>query len=62
MKFTLTIDLDNDAFQGDAGADEVVRILDKLAGVVGIDGLKPRYSWPCQDANGNAVGKATVTE
>jgi hypothetical protein len=51
---TITIQTDNDAFQGDAGAHEVARILrdvaDRFAGGDVPNGMRLR------DANGNTVG------
>ena len=56
---TITIDLDNEAFQGVFGGEaEVARILTKYAAVTSEYGVGSRA---LLDINGNTVGKAEVT-
>ena len=63
MKLTLSIDMDNAAFDDSPGA-EASRILHRLADKVGpmeaSDALGT--TWPLMDINGNKVGRAEVVE
>ena len=59
MKFTLTLDTDNAAFEDDRG-QEIARILKqtaqrmtRMAGATG-------FSFPIRDTNGNTVGRADL--
>lgn len=55
---TITIDLDNDAFQEWGGQAEIARILRKYADNAAEYGVGNRR---LLDINGNTVGTATVT-
>jgi len=57
MKLTIEIEMDNAAFEGDAGV-EAMRILRKLQ----IDGTDPNWSKTLMDTNGNKVGRAEITD
>jgi hypothetical protein len=59
MTLTITIDLDNDAFQPDASR-EVKRILTAFGQRLCLD--DQRDEWKLQDANGNTVGTAKLDE
>lgn len=63
MKFSLTIDMDNDAFQGlDADpAAELARILRTLASRIERAEEVPG-TWAIRDYNGNTVGTAETDE
>jgi hypothetical protein len=56
---TITIDLDNDAFQDLNGQNEVARILNKYTTYVQEWGVPS--NWGLADVNGNTVGAATLT-
>jgi len=56
MVYTITINIDNDAFKGDC-RPEVIRILQKLAAHLEGGELEKTL----KDYNGNTVGKAEVT-
>ena len=64
MKFTLTIDCDNAAFDPEADGvypgTETARILRDVAGSLEGDGFEPGTSWPLFDINGARVGAASV--
>jgi hypothetical protein len=63
MKFTLTIDLGNDAM---STRGDVRRVLERTAGVIAEanDGhfTHPGHVFPVKDTNGNTVGSWTVEE
>ncbi len=62
MKLTLTIDMDNAAFESPNAGPEAARILRHVARKVdGYTGLKD-FECPLMDINGNRVGQAEVTE
>lgn len=57
MRFQLSIQCNNDAFQGDPGA-EIARILEKLArSVVDVVSEHANGGGPLHDANGNRIGR-----
>ncbi len=56
MKLTLTIQMDNAAFEGEYGSVEVARILREVANRVS----DPPQEFPLFDINGNKVGKVEV--
>ncbi len=59
MKLTLTISMDNDAFEDGAdGKFEVARILQELAH----DLREGNNFGPLLDINGNKVGRLTISE
>jgi hypothetical protein len=51
---TITISLDNDAFDESDCVHELARILETLAGRLREDGMQ---EFPLRDINGNTVGK-----
>lgn len=63
MRLKIVIDMDNSAFEGDAGY-EIGRILGKIAvEFAGKDRFNIcGYERKLLDLNGNSVGKATVTK
>ena len=61
MKFTLEIDMDNAAFEGQNGA-ESARILDTLTKRLSEYNLETGDTFPLRDLNGNSVGRAVVYE
>lgn len=61
MTFTITVDVDNDAFTEDA-AYETVRILRTVIDRLMRNGLRPGDTHPLFDHNGNRVGDATLSE
>lgn len=60
MKFTLTIDMNNAAFEDDSGA--LVRILHMLTKGINDYGYEHADNLDIRDINGNVVGQATITE
>ena len=58
MKATITIEMDNAAFEG-GHATELGRILRALAERIEDDG--PNYA-PCIDSNGNKVGEFNIQD
>lgn len=61
MKLTITIQMDNAAFEPDP-EHETICILTSLAVGIREDQLAPGWSATLQDSNGNTVGKAKVTK
>lgn len=64
MKFSLEIDCNNAAFEGDPTA-EIARLLRAVADAVpsiGIGGRRLRNELPLFDADGNRVGSAELTQ
>jgi hypothetical protein len=61
VKATITIDMDNAAFE-DAPGSELARILRRLAKAVDGHDFDPRDSGKLYDINGNTVGSFTVSE
>ena len=61
MKLTITITMDNAAFEPSNG-EEIARILEKLAVLWRGESLEAGESAHLLDFNGNKVGKAEVTE
>jgi hypothetical protein len=61
MQLSLTINLDNDAFNAPNG-NEIAVILRRLAKLVDTQDLHEGYRQALMDTNGNKVGEATVTE
>ncbi len=59
MKCTITIDMDNAAFEPDANF-ELGRILNELGDLFQMDSGARQFT--SRDINGNIVGKAEVTE
>lgn len=66
MKFVLEIDLDNAAFDGDAGPREVKRLLWETGNVVGgcVGPISDYVAQPfrLRDINGNICGKVEIVE
>ncbi len=63
MNFTLDIDCDNVAFEGEMDRVlEIERILSKLAKYVRSEGISPGESIRLRDINGNTVGEARLSE
>lgn len=60
MKLTITIDMDNAAFEVQSGS-ECARILRKIAARIDGEDSVPGDITPCIDINGNKVGMAKVT-
>jgi hypothetical protein len=61
--FTLTINTDSAAFEGDDLVPELVRLLDKLATRVAVGSLEAgEDQGAIIDANGNSVGQWTYKE
>ena len=58
MKLTITINTDNDAFQGDAEETEIARILRDIADRCRREGVSSRK---LRDFNGNTCGSLKVT-
>jgi hypothetical protein len=58
MKLTITIDMDNEAFDKGTGG-ELARILRKYANHIADDG---HYKQKLFDVNGNQVGTAVLTD
>lgn len=56
--YAIKIDLDNDAFQDEAGPFEVGRLLDELSEHINTHGTFPNKM--LQDSNGNTCGSAYV--
>lgn len=61
MKATITIDMDNAAFDGRKGR-ELARILRQLAGTVGSTKLRDSDDFKLRDINGNTVGTFVVSK
>lgn len=70
MKFRLTFDIDNEAFHGANGPEEVGRILREVANQVEegqlcsrveVNEFKTGTAIPVRDMNGNTVGAAQIT-
>jgi hypothetical protein len=61
MRLTITIDMDNAAFEPHRGV-EVARILEDYCQAIADFGLQPNDSSTLFDINGNTVGKAEVTK
>ena len=62
MKATITVNMDNAAFEPDNG-QELARILRRLAGwIEGVRRVSPDESQGLRDVNGNTVGQFTITE
>ena len=64
MKFELTIDCDNAAFEPEvegAAAFEVARILESAVGILREPGLPDAVHLALRDTNGNTVGFAKFT-
>lgn len=57
---TITLDLNNDAFQDLNGQNEVARILNQYANHITEWGVGPVRN--LRDVNGNSVGNATLTQ
>lgn len=64
MKLTITMDMDNAAFEGENWAHEAGRILRKVADELDAyhEYHEPGDSNPLIDYNGNKVGVVTITE
>jgi len=62
LKFTLTIDMDSDAFQEGNNGNEVARILSKVVHQVDQDELAGGDGRVLRDGNGNTVGQWAVSE
>jgi hypothetical protein len=60
MKFTLTFDMDNAAFEEPAA--EVARILERIADKVAWEGVDDGVGGPILDVNGSRVGSWEVTD
>lgn len=60
MKLTITIQMDNAAFEGDPGS-EAGRILVELIENLDAQELRPGLSETLRDVNGNTIGKAKVS-
>ena len=61
MKFVITINMSNDAFQDGGNGTEVARILEDLASETRYEELDSIGVWcTLRDINGNTVGKAQV--
>jgi hypothetical protein len=61
MRFTLTIDCDGAAFDGQVD-DEVARILIDVADTLQYNGIRDGESYSLRDLNGNRVGTAAFSE
>jgi hypothetical protein len=61
MELTITMNLDNDAFAEDNGA-EAARILHDLASHMKFETLEPGDVYTLTDINGNGVGRAVVRD
>ncbi len=63
MKLTLTIDMDNAAFEDGNAGPELARILRRVAASVKDDDASALvgYVGPLMDCNGNKVGKVQVS-
>ena len=62
MRATITVDLENAAFEPRVG-EELARILAPLCDLLpSYSVLKPGFTWPLHDANGNTVGRFKVTK
>lgn len=62
---TVSIELENDAFDGEQGRHEVANMLEELAGRIRElvylgEPLAWRTRYPLKDRNGNSVGEASV--
>jgi hypothetical protein len=63
MKLTITIKMDNAAFESWQSGSEVARILTNLASsLAGRDLNRSEDSFTLRDINGNVVGEAKVTK
>ena len=60
MRFTLTVDMGNDAFT-DAPDDELARIIQHTAQKIATQGFEKSESVAVHDVNGNRVGAWKVT-
>jgi hypothetical protein len=62
MKLTITIDMDNAAFESEPGEEAARIIRGRLRNIETIDANDIGTVFPMMDANGNRVGQAEVTE
>jgi hypothetical protein len=62
MKLTITIDMDNAAFEGGPGEEAARIIRARLRNIETIDANDVGTVFPLMDLNGNRVGQATVTD
>ena len=61
MKLTIEINLDNAAFDGDDGAEEVKCVVSRFANRAGNNVRIPGALFQLYDANGNRCGTARVS-
>ena len=61
MKLTITIDMDNAAFEGVPGKEAARIIRSRLRNIETIDDNDIGTVFPMMDINGNRVGQAEVT-
>lgn len=61
-KFTVVVDCDNSAFDGDDAMAELARILRSLGDSLESYSLTKDQRFPLRDANGNRVGYALLSE
>jgi hypothetical protein len=62
MKLTITIDMDNAAFENEPGMEAARIIRGRLHNIETIDANDIGTVFPCMDINGNRVGQAAVTD
>lgn len=64
MRATITVHMDNAAFEGNDAGDELARILGTLSERVSGTDFKDSYdrSFKLRDINGNTVGECKITK
>jgi hypothetical protein len=62
MKLTITIDMDNAAFEVAPGEEAARILLGRIRNIKTINANDIGTVFPMMDANGNRVGQATVTD